>query len=156
MNKAGNIVDDNGKLFGRLVTGDVSKLVGRKVDAEGKIYSDVGKVLGTAELIPASERDQDSGYGAPFEDFPDAVVDAKGNVLFKDEIVGKLVEGDAKKLAGKKVDKDGEVVDKVGNVLGKAERWTEPDEAEPEKVDNSLLAGKKVGLLTRLPFIKSY
>jgi len=30
--------------------------------------------------------------------------------------VGQLIEGDAKKLAGKKVDKDGEVVDKVGCV----------------------------------------
>lgn len=58
-----------------------------------------------------------------------------------------MIEGDAKKLAGKKIDKDGEVVDKIGNVLGKAERWTEPDEPEPVKIDNSALGGKRVSTI---------
>lgn len=98
--------------------------------------------IGTAELIPADDRDQETG--APFEDFLEAVLDSKGNLMYDDQIVGKLIEGDAKKLAGKKVDKDGEIVDKVGNVLGKCERYEEPDEPEPEKVDNSALAGKRV------------
>ena len=124
------------------MSGDLPKLIGRKCNAEGKIFSDSGKVIGTAELVPADDRDEASG--APFEDFPDAVVDSKGNVLFEGQIVGKLIEGDGKKLAGKKVDKDGEVVDKIGNVLGKAERWTEPDEPEPEPIDMSALAGKRV------------
>jgi len=142
VNKAGNVVDDNGKLFGKVVTGEVAKLVGKKVDAEGKIWSDSGKVIGTAELIPADDREQESG--APFEDFLEATLDSKGNLMFDDQIVGKLIEGDAKKLAGKKVDKDGEVVDKVGNVIGKVERYEEPDEPEPEKEDLSALAGKRV------------
>jgi len=142
VNKAGNVVDDNGKLFGRVIDGEVSKLVGKKCDAEGKIWSDSGKVIGTAELIPVDEREVDSG--APFEDFPDATLDAKGNVMFDGLKVGQLIEGDAKKLAGKKVDKDGEVVDKVGNVLGKCERYEEPDEPEAEKIDMSILAGKRV------------
>jgi hypothetical protein len=142
VNKAGNVVDENGKLFGRVVEGELSKLIGKKCDAEGKIWSDSGKVIGSADIIPQDERDEISE--APFEDFPDAVVDSKGNVTFEGEVVGKLIEGDAKKLAGKKVDKDGEVVDKIGNVLGKAERWTEPDEPQPEPVDMSVLAGKRV------------
>ncbi|TVY86478.1 hypothetical protein LAWI1_G007272, partial [Lachnellula willkommii] len=142
VNKAGNVVDDLGKLFGKVVTGEVAKLVGKKCDAEGKIWSDSGKVIGTAELIPADDRDQESG--APFEDFLEAVLDSKGNLIYDDQIVGKLIEGDAKKLAGKKVDKDGEIVDKVGNVLGKCERYEEPDEPEAEKIDNSALAGKRV------------
>jgi len=142
VNKAGNVVDDNGKLFGKVVTGEVSKLIGKKCDAEGKIWSDSGKVLGTAELIPADDREQESG--APFEDFLEAILDSKGNLVYDGQVVGKLIEGDAKKLAGKKVDKDGEIVDKVGNVLGKCERYEEPDEPEPEKVDLSALAGKRV------------
>ena len=141
VNKVGNITDENGKLLGRIVEGVTSKLVGKKCDAEGKIWSD-GKVIGRAEIIPHDEREEDSG--APFEDFPDAVVDSDGNVNFEGQIVGKLIEGDAKKLAGKKVDKDGDVLDKIGNVLGKAERWTKPDEPEPEAVDMSILAGKRV------------
>ena len=46
LNKAGNVVDDNGKLFGKVVTGEVAKLVGKKCDAEGKIWSESGKVIG--------------------------------------------------------------------------------------------------------------
>jgi len=142
VNKAGNIVDDNGKLFGKLVTGDASKLVGKKCDAEGKIYSDSGKVIGTAELLPMDDRE--AGSESPFEDFPDATVDKNGNIVFDSVIVGKLIEGDAKKLLGKKIDKDGEIVDKIGNVIGKAERWEE-EEALPEApIDMSILAGKRV------------
>lgn len=144
VNKAGNVVDEDGKLFGRVVEGDIAKLVGLKCDAEGKLWTS-GKVVGRAELIDAGERDVSSG--APFEDFPDAVVDAKGNVLFQGQVVGKLIEGDAKKLAGKKIDKDGEIVDKIGNVIGKAERWIEEDAPEPETVDMSILAGKRVNKL---------
>ncbi|TAQ83845.1 hypothetical protein B7494_g7833 [Chlorociboria aeruginascens] len=142
VNKAGNVVDENGKLFGRVTDGEISKLVGKKIDGEGKIWSDSGKQIGTAEIIPIDERDETSEH--PFEDFPDAVVDKNGKVLFEGQIVGRLIEGDAKKLSGKKVDKDGEIVDKIGNVLGKAERWEEEDAPEPEAVDLSALAGKRV------------
>lgn len=148
VNKAGNVVDDNGKLFGRVATGDVAKLVGKKVDSEGKIWSDSGKVIGTAELLDIDDRDEASD--SPFEDFPDALVEKTGNVVFEGQIVGRLIEGDAKKLAGKKVDKDGDVVDKIGNVLGKAERWTEEEAPEPEKIDMSALAGKRVNKLGNL------
>ena len=157
VNKAGNVVDEEGKLFGRLVTGELSKLVGKKCDTEGRIWSSSGKVIGTAEVVPPEDRDESSS--ALFEDFPDAVVDAKGNIVFNGEVVGKLIEGDAKRLAGKKIDKDGEIVDKLGNTLGKAERWTEPDEVEPEAIDNSALAGKRVcehfSLHTFLRLVKS-
>ncbi|RFU27349.1 hypothetical protein B7463_g9009, partial [Scytalidium lignicola] len=145
VNKAGNVVDDNGKLFGRVKEGVLSKLVGKKCDAEGKIWSESGKVMGSAELLPIEERDAASE--SPFEAFPDAFVDPKGNVMFENQIVGKLIEGDPKKLAGKKVDMDGEVLDKIGNVLGKAERWFEPEEPAPVEVDNSALAGKRVNKL---------
>jgi hypothetical protein len=145
VNKAGNVVDSDGKLFGRVKEGVLTKLIGKKCDAEGKIYSDSGKVIGQAELVPVDEREADTD--SPFEDFPDAVIDSKGNVTFEGQVIGKLVSGDAKKLAGKKVDKEGDVVDKVGNVVGKAERWEEEEAPAPEKVDNSPLAGKRVCFL---------
>jgi hypothetical protein len=90
-------------------------------------------------LVPVDERDEISGK--PFEDFPDAVVNKDGHVIFNGEIVGRLIEGDAKKLSGKKIDADGEVVDRVGNLLGKAERWEPEEEVVPEapKVDMSIL-----------------
>jgi hypothetical protein len=145
VNKAGNVVDENGKLFGRVITGALSKLIGKKVDKDGKIWSESGAVIGTTELIPIDERDAHNG--APFEDFPDAIVNKDGHVIYDGQIVGRLVEGDAKKLTGKKVDPDGEVVDKIGNVLGKAERWDGPEEEvipEAPKIDMSILAGKRV------------
>jgi hypothetical protein len=47
--------------------------------------------------------DRDVSAGSPFEDFPDATVDKNGHVLYDGVIVGRLIEGDAKKLLGKKV-----------------------------------------------------
>lgn len=119
--------------------------MGRKVDANGKIWSDSGKIIGSAELL--SEDDRDQASDGPFVDFPESVVEKNGTVTFEGKVVGRLIEGEAKKLAGKKVDKDGEIVDSVGNVLGKAERWEEEEVAEPEAVDLSILAGKRVNKL---------
>ncbi|TPX67541.1 hypothetical protein SpCBS45565_g03782 [Spizellomyces sp. 'palustris'] len=141
VNKAGNVVDENGTLFGRVVEGDITKLVGRKVDAEGKIWNEAGRIIGRAELVPCEEREKPAV--APFEDFPNAVVGKDGIVKCDGQIVGRLVEGDAKKLAGKKVDEEGDVLDRNGNVIGKAERWEE-EAIEEQKVDQSALAGKRV------------
>jgi len=44
-------------------------------------------------------------------------------------IVGRVIEGDVKKLVAHKVDEDGEIQDKNGNTIGKAERW-EPEQKE--------------------------
>jgi hypothetical protein len=99
-----------------------------------------GKIIGKAELLP--ETDREAEPSAPFEDFPDAVLDKSGNVIFEGRIVGKLIEGEAKKLEGKKVDADGDVLDKNGNVLGKAERYQEedaPEEVPEEAEDLSVL-----------------
>jgi hypothetical protein len=145
VNKVGRIVDENGNPHGVLVEGDAKKLAGRKVDGEGKIWDDSGKVIGRAELLPEDEREAEKS--GPFEDFPDSVLDGKGNVMFENKIVGKLVEGDAKALEGKKVDADGDVLDKNGNTLGHAERYQEEEEAPPEEEqpeDLSALDGKKV------------
>jgi len=145
VNKVGRIVDEDGNPHGVLVEGDAKKLAGRKVDEEGKIWDDFGKVIGRAELLPEEERQAEKS--GPFEDFPDSVLDAKGNVMFEEKVVGKLVEGDAKALEGKKVDADGDVLDKNGNTLGRAERYQEEEEVAPEEAapeDLSSLDGKKV------------
>ena len=142
VNKAGNVVDEAGSVVGRVIKGNLQQLIGKPCDAEGKIWDDSGKVIGEAELLPEDERKQN--VVRPFEDFPDATIGKEGFVAYDGLVVGKLVEGDAKTLVGKKVDPDGDVVDKNGNLLGKAERYEEPEpEPEPE-VDVSELAGKKV------------
>ncbi|KAI3324456.1 hypothetical protein HD806DRAFT_534758 [Xylariaceae sp. AK1471] len=143
VNKLGNVVDDKGQVWGHVVQGIVKNLVGKKVGDNGQIFNDAGQVVGKAEPIPDSEREE-AKEPAPFEDFPDAVVGDDGAVMFNGERVGTVVEGDAKKLKGKTVDADGDILDRAGNKLGRAERW-EPEAAEPEpEIDMSALAGKRI------------
>ncbi|KAH8649121.1 hypothetical protein BX600DRAFT_419290 [Xylariales sp. PMI_506] len=143
VNKLGNVVDDKGQVWGHVVQGILKHLVGKKIGDNGEIFNDAGKVIGKAEPIPDSER-EDVKEPSPFEDFPNAQVADNGKVLFNGEQIGIVVEGDHKKLKGKTVDADGDILDKSGNVLGRAERW-EADEPEPEpEIDNSALAGKRI------------
>ncbi|KAL8344897.1 hypothetical protein RB601_005100 [Gaeumannomyces tritici] len=150
VNKGGNVVNGEGKVVGRIREGVLGHLVGKRVDETGAIWNDSGAVMGRAEPIPADELESMTKASGPFEAFPDAVVDAKGMVAFEGELVGKVVEGDAKKLRGFKVDPDGDILDRAGNVVGRAERWEEPEpepvpEEEPEpEADRSVLAGKRV------------
>lgn len=127
VNKAGNVVDEEGNLIGRLVEGEVRKCQGRECDEDGYVYSDSGKQIGRAEPVPEEEREE-----KPFEDFPGAVVQHDGSVVFNGQRVGTVVEGDPKKLEGKTVDADGEIADKNGNVIGRAERYEEPEEEQIE------------------------
>ncbi|KAI8947594.1 hypothetical protein F4801DRAFT_592467 [Xylaria longipes] len=143
VNKLGNVVDDKGQVWGHVVQGIVKNLAGKKVGDQGQIFNDAGQVIGKVEPIPESEREE-AKEPSPFEDFPDAVVGDDGDVLFNGEKVGIVVEGDAKKLKGKTVDADGDILDRAGNTLGRAERWEpEPEEPEPE-IDMSSLAGKRI------------
>jgi hypothetical protein len=149
VNKAGNVVNDKSQVVGRITQGIMKHLIGRKTDENGEIWNDSGKIIGKAEPIPESERDEFK-EPAPFEDFPDAVIESNGKVTHNGEVIGRVIEGDPKKLKGKKVDEDGDILDRSGNVLGKAERWEEEEpepEPEPEPVDKSILAGKRVNKL---------
>jgi len=137
VNKGGKVVDPaTGAVFGRVVEGD-KRLAGRKVDGKGQIWGDDGKIIGRAELIPGAEQDKAEG---PFYGFDNAQVGKDGVVVDGDRIIGRLIEGDAKGLLGRKVDEDGDVLDKNGNTIGKAERW----EPEEKKRDVNPMSGRKV------------
>ena len=130
VNKAGNVVDEHGTIFGRIAEGDPAELAGKKVDGQGQIWSDNGKVIGHAELLPGGGTKAAEG---PFAGFENLVV-AEGGVVTDGagQIVGKLDEEsmpNAEKLLGRKVDEDGEILDKAGNSIGKAIRW-KPEEKE--------------------------
>jgi len=130
VNKAGNVVDEHGIIFGRIAEGDPAELAGRKVDGEGHIWSDNGKIIGQAELLPGGGTQSPEG---PFAGFENIVVAKDGMITDgAGQIVGKLDEEtmpNAEKLLGRKVDDDGEILDKSGNSIGKAIRWT-PEEKE--------------------------
>lgn len=91
VNKSGYIVDNSGKLLGRVVEGDPAKLVGKMCDKEGQIWNEGGSVVGRAELLPESEREgQKEG---PFSDFQPATVRKDGKVIDNSgTVIGRLVE----------------------------------------------------------------
>ena len=127
VNKAGNVVDEHGTIFGRIVSGDPIAMAGRKCDGQGQIWGDTGNVIGQAELIPGGERLKPEG---PFSGFENLVVAKEGMVTDQNgQIVGRVVEGNPEELLGRKVDDDGDILDKSGNSIGKAERFT-PEEKE--------------------------
>ena len=130
VNKAGNVVDEHGTIFGRIAEGNPEELAGKKVDGQGQIWNDNGKVIGQAELLPGGGTQAPEGAFAGFENLVVAdegmVTDGAG------QIVGKLDEEsmpNAEKLLGRKVDEDGEILDKAGNSIGNAIRW-KPEEKE--------------------------
>lgn len=126
VNKGGNVVDSSGTILGRVVEGDPSTMVGKKVDGQGQIWDNAGNVIGKAELA----KGQDTKAEGPFAGFDSITVNKEGYVVTPDgTIVGRITEGDVKKLVAHKVDEDGEIQDKNGNLIGKAERW-EPEEKE--------------------------
>lgn len=137
VNKAGNVVDAQGNVFGRLTSGADARLAGRKVDGQGQVWGDNGKVIGQAELVPGAEEQRPEG---PFFGFDDAEVSKDGVVTSADRIIGRVVDGDAKRLLGRKVDEDGDIQDKNGNTVGKAERW------EPEEKGRNVnpMSGRKI------------
>ncbi|KAF2088300.1 hypothetical protein K490DRAFT_40031 [Saccharata proteae CBS 121410] len=139
LNKAGMIIGDEGVPIGRLVEGNPKELAGKKVDGEGQIWNDQGQVIGRCELIPDSERE--AKPEGPFAGLEDLRVVQDGKVADADDnIVGQIVEGNPKRLVGLKVDEDGDIVDRYGNVKGHAEPLEDEPEEEPE--DLSILDGK--------------
>ncbi len=111
VNKSGKIVDEHGTIFGEVAEGDVKRLVGCKVDGEGQIWSNDGKVIGKGRLIAGGDDGRSEG---PFSNFESTTVNKEGFVVdAAGEIVGKVTEGDLKKLVGRKVSDDGDIEDKV-------------------------------------------
>ncbi|CAK4031346.1 LEA domain containing [Lecanosticta acicola] len=135
LNKSGFVVDENGIPFGKLVEGNATELAGRKTDESGYIYNDTGKIVGRCEPLPEEERVAKSE--GPFAGLDGLhVIDAGKVADENDNVVGQIVEGDAKKLLGMHVDEDGDIVDKFGNVKGHAEPLP-----EEEAIDYTILDG---------------
>ncbi|PPJ57164.1 hypothetical protein CBER1_08472 [Cercospora berteroae] len=125
INKSGYAVDGSGSIIGRVIEGDPNIMIGKKVDKEGQIWDDSGNVIGKAEIVTGVNSEE-----GPFAGFDELVINKDGTITTQaGDIIGRVTEGDIKKLLGHTVDEDGDILDKNGNRIGRAERW-EPDEKE--------------------------
>ncbi|KAH8889742.1 hypothetical protein GQ53DRAFT_689637 [Thozetella sp. PMI_491] len=146
------------KPVGRVVEGDLPALVNKRADANGILWSDRGEAIGKCEPLSDKEIDEFLKESSPFESFPNNIITAEGMVEADGVPIGIVKEGDVKQLRGKSCDADGEVTDRMGNVIGRCERWEpEPEaeaepEPEPEAEDLSLLDG---GIVTRAGYIEN-
>jgi hypothetical protein len=139
LNKSGFVMDGNVRI-GRLVEGNLTELVGRMCDENGVIHGDTGKPVGHCMILPENERvSRSEGVFDGLEGLR-VVKGGKVEDVYGNQ-VGVITEGDPKRLVGMHVDEDGEIVDKHGNVKGKAEPWSEED---PEAADLSSLKGTKI------------
>jgi hypothetical protein len=112
-------------------------MIGKKVDGEGQIWDDAGNVVGRCELVYG----EDTSPEGPFAGFEGLQINKDGTITTPaGDIIGRVIEGDIQKLLGHSVDEDGDIVDKNGNTIGKAERW-EPEEKERRI---SPMSGKRV------------
>ncbi|CAO3700511.1 unnamed protein product [Rhizopus stolonifer] len=80
------------------------------------------------------EEEEESEYESEdeYEMMVDQEINESGFVVDKDSglVIGRLVEGNTKTLAGKKVGEDGVIKDENGNVIGKVEPLEDSDDEE--------------------------
>lgn len=131
-NKLGKIVDrETGKPVGELIEGDAKKIsrLGAQLDDKGQFWDNRGNVIGKAKTLPVEEHPDEPPFGGleGLHVVEDGWVEDQNG-----KRVGKISEGDAKKVLGRPVDEDGDVLDKNGNVIAKAEYYEAEDEPEPE------------------------
>jgi hypothetical protein len=125
INSKGYAVDGSGTVLGRVVDGDPSIMEGKKVDGQGQVWDDAGNVIGQCELVSGVAQEE-----GPFAGFEGLQINKDETITTPaGDIVGRVVEGDIKKLLGHQVSENGDINDKNGNRIGRAERW-EPDEKE--------------------------
>ncbi|KAJ5325124.1 uncharacterized protein N7506_008226 [Penicillium brevicompactum] len=138
-NKRGYIINqETGQPVGELTEGDPKKIakLGATLDDKGQFWDNRGNLIGKAKTLPIEDDEDDKG---PFSGLEGLVVGKDG--FIEDEnfnCVGRLVESDAKKLSGRGVDEDGDILDRKGNVIGRAE-LLEPEE-ELEEAGSDVFA----------------
>ena len=109
--QSSNIADDDGNIVGTLIEGDPMELVGHTVLASGRIIDNNGILRGRAERRP---KGQFWGVEEARVNNSGLVCDKRGNV------VGRVVEGNPKDVAGRPVEDHGDILDSRGNVIGRA------------------------------------
>ncbi|KAL9075186.1 MAG: hypothetical protein Q9161_001872 [Pseudevernia consocians] len=127
VNKQGMVIGPEDVPIARLVEGNAKELVDKKCDEKGQLWNDISEIIGRCELIPVNERE--AKPEGPFAGLEGCVVIKDAFVEDEDgNRVGVVVEGNANRLIGRAVDEDGDIIDRYGNVKGRAEPYEEAEE----------------------------
>ncbi len=125
VNQAGNLVDEHGTVYGRVLQWDSglesaerrTTLIGRYADERGDIRSETGEIIGIAELISRVRE-------SPFARFEHPIVKGDFIIDSNNNIVGRVLGSvDPVELVGSKVNELGDVLDGSGVIIAKAERY---------------------------------
>ena len=129
VNRQDNVIGSDGLPIARPVEGNPEKITGRTITIgnNGSLFDSNTKFIGRCELIP--ENEPRSMKKRPFTGLEGLVVIQGGLVEDAElNIVGKVVEGDPKKLLGSVVDEDGDIIDISGEVRGRCKRLSPDDQ----------------------------
>ncbi|EGU75255.1 hypothetical protein FOXB_14234, partial [Fusarium oxysporum f. sp. conglutinans Fo5176] len=117
VDKNGNLVNEKGHLFGKIIEGEIKQLIGLTSDDQGTIWDRTGKAVGdTIGKVTEGEIRQLIGLKS----------DENGKIWRDGKVVGQAepllsFEGDLKELLGKRSDENGDIWNDFGEVIGKGE-----------------------------------
>jgi ubiquitin len=104
--KDGYVEDENGDRFGQVVEGDAKMLIGRAVDDDGDILNWEGLVVGHAERYEELALEEEDPIA--ISSLQGKTFNMQGNLIDDlGEPAARLVEDNAKELAGRKLDNQG-------------------------------------------------
>ncbi|EPB82798.1 hypothetical protein HMPREF1544_10457 [Mucor circinelloides 1006PhL] len=132
--KSGKILDMDDNLVGHIDKKLAAKLVGFKVDPQGNVIDNDGHIVATAEMIKEPEQEEEKKPFNPNENVNEDSPEVKksGKILdMDDEVVGHIDKKLAAKLAGLKVDPQGNVIDNDGHIVATAEMIQPEEEKKP-------------------------
>ncbi|KAI8886352.1 hypothetical protein K501DRAFT_331303 [Backusella circina FSU 941] len=133
--KSGKVVDAEDNIVGHVDKRIAAKLAGLKVDEEGNVVDHEGRYVGKADMIkPEQPKEEENKQFNPNQmiDENSPEVKKSGKILDSDDnIVGNIDKRMAHKLAGFKVDPDGNIINNEGHIVGKADMIKEEEEEEP-------------------------
>ncbi|KAG1448772.1 hypothetical protein G6F56_008848 [Rhizopus delemar] len=136
--KSGKVFDKDDNLVGTVDKRAADKMAGFKVDDEGNIIDHDGNIVGKAEMIKeeVKEEEGEKKFSNPYpwiNEFSPEVRKSGKVVDNDDNVIGSVEKRAADKLAGFKVDDEGNIISHEGNIVGKAELFKEEAKEEGEK-----------------------
>ncbi|KAI8637190.1 hypothetical protein BD408DRAFT_486385 [Parasitella parasitica] len=134
--KSGKILDMDDEVVGHIDKKLAAKFIGFKVDPQGNVIDNDGHIVATAEMIQVEEEQKPFNPNEAVDENSPEVKRSGKVVDMDDNIVGSVDKHLAPKLAGFKVDDNGNVIDNEGHIVARAEMIPHEEELDPNKPFN--------------------